>query len=100
VVRPIADDARRVVRAARERYDAILLPAAAGAAPRGRGSAGGTAFETLWSFAGLPAVSMPLLQLSGGLPLGVQAAGPLHNDGRFLRAIRWLVNEFVNRGHS
>ena len=83
-----------------EHYDAILLPAAAGPAPSGPGSAGSAVFENLWSFAGLPAASMPLLQLSGGLPLGVQAAGPLHNDGRFLRALRWLVNEFVNRGRS
>ena len=83
-----------------EHYDAILLPAAAGPAPRGPGATGSVGLENLWSFAGLPAVSMPLLQLSGGLPLGVQAAGPLHNDGRFLRAVRWLVNEFVNRSRA
>jgi len=45
-------------------------------------------------------LSMPLLHLSSGLPLGVQAAGSLHSDGRFLRAMRWLVNEFVNRSGS
>ncbi|MGE5160444.1 MAG: amidase [Betaproteobacteria bacterium] len=83
-----------------ERYDAILSPAALGGAPAGLGSGGSAIMQNVWTFAGLPAVSMPLLHLSGGLPLGVQAAGPLRNDGRFLRAIRWLVNEFVNRGRS
>jgi Asp-tRNA(Asn)/Glu-tRNA(Gln) amidotransferase A subunit family amidase len=83
-----------------EHYDAILMPAAAGPAPRRPGETGPAVFENLWSFAGLPTVSMPLLQLSGGLALGVQAAGPLHHDGRLLRAVRWLVNEFVNRSRE
>jgi len=83
-----------------ERYDAILLPAALGAAPRGLASTGNPIMQTVWSFAGLPSVSMPLLTLSHGLPLGVQAVGKLHDDGRFLRAIRWLVNEFVKRSRS
>ncbi|MDZ7652976.1 MAG: amidase [Burkholderiaceae bacterium] len=83
-----------------EHYDAILLPAALGGAPRGLASTGNPIMQTVWSFAGLPTVSMPLLNLSNGLPLGVQAAGALHNDGRLLRAIRWLVNEFVTRGYS
>ena len=83
-----------------ERYDAILSPAALGGAPAGLASGGGSIMQNVWSFGGLPTLSMPLLHLSSGLPLGVQAAGPLHNDGRFLRAMRWLVNEFVNRSGS
>jgi Asp-tRNA(Asn)/Glu-tRNA(Gln) amidotransferase A subunit family amidase len=83
-----------------EHYDAILSPAALGAAPAGLASTGDSVMQKVWSFAGLPTLSMPLLHLSGGLPLGIQAAGPLHNDGRFLRAVRWLVNEFVKRGSS
>jgi Asp-tRNA(Asn)/Glu-tRNA(Gln) amidotransferase A subunit family amidase len=54
----------------------------------------------VWSFAGLPAASLPLLNLSGPLPLGVQAVGRRRDDGRFLRAVRWLVNEFVNRSRT
>ena len=83
-----------------ERYDAILCPAALGGAPKGLACAGDPIMQTVWNFAGLPALSMPLLALSGGLPLGVQAVGAMHNDGRLLRAVRWLVNEFVNRGSS
>ncbi len=83
-----------------EHYDAILSPAALGAAPAGLASTGDPIMQTVWTFAGLPALSMPLLQLSGGMPLGVQAVGALHNDGRLLRASRWLVDEFVKRSHA
>lgn len=80
-----------------EHYDAILSPSALGAAPAGLESTGDPIMQTVWSFAGLPSLSMPLLALSSGLPLGVQAVGALHNDGRLLRSCRWLVDEFVRR---
>jgi Asp-tRNA(Asn)/Glu-tRNA(Gln) amidotransferase A subunit family amidase len=80
-----------------ERYDAILSPAALGPAPRGLASTGNPLMQTVWTFAGMPAVSLPLLTLDGGLPLGVQAVGPLHHDARLLRACRWLVQAFEER---
>jgi Asp-tRNA(Asn)/Glu-tRNA(Gln) amidotransferase A subunit family amidase len=83
-----------------EHYDAILSPAALGAAPAGLASTGDSIMQKVWGFAGLPTLSMPMLHLSSGLPLGIQAAGALYNDGRLLRAVRWLVNEFVRRGSS
>jgi Asp-tRNA(Asn)/Glu-tRNA(Gln) amidotransferase A subunit family amidase len=79
-----------------DRYDAILSPAALGPAPLGLGSTGNPLMQTVWTFAGLPAVSLPLLSVAG-LPLGVQAVGPLHHDGRLLRACRWLVQAFQQR---
>lgn len=82
-----------------EHYDAILTPAAIGAAPAS-GSTADPRLQNVWGFAGLPALSLPLLTLSGGLPYGVQAVGPMHDDGRLLRALRWLVNEFVNRSNA
>ena len=74
-----------------QRYDAILTPAAPGTAPKGLGSTGDPSFCTLWTLAGLPAVSLPLLQGSNGLPLGVQLVGRRHFDARLLRTARWLV---------
>ena len=56
--------------------------------------------QTVWSFAGLPALNLPLLRLSGGLPLGIQAVGGWGNDARLLRSCRWLVDEFVRRAQS
>lgn len=83
-----------------DQYDAILSPAALGPAPRGLGSTGNPLMQTVWTFAGLPALSLPLLTLDGGLPLGVQAVGPLHHDGRLLRGCRWLVQEFLARSQA
>ncbi len=74
-----------------QRYDAILTPAATGTAPRGLDSTGDPAFCTLWTLCGMPALSVPLMQGSNGLPLGVQLVGPRHGDGRLLRTARWLV---------
>ena len=78
-------------------YDAILCPAALGTAPLGLASTGNPIMQTVWSFAGLPSVNLPLLNLSNGLPLGVQAVGAHQNDARLLRSSRWLVSEFVKR---
>lgn len=74
-----------------QRYDAILTPAAAGAAPKGLASTGDPSFCTLWTLCGMPAVSLPLLQGANGLPLGVQLVGPRDGDARLLRTSRWLA---------
>lgn len=74
-----------------QRYDAILTPAAPGPAPRGLASTGDPSFCTLWTLCGMPAVSLPLLQGTNGLPLGVQIVGPRDGDARLLRTARWLA---------
>ena len=74
-----------------QRYDAILTPAAPGAAPKGTAATGDPSFCTLWTLCGMPAVSLPLLQSSNGLPLGVQLVGPRDGDARLLRTARWLA---------
>jgi len=74
-----------------QRYDAILTPAATGAAPRGLSSTGDPVFCTLWTLCGMPAISLPLLHNASGLPLGVQLVGPRDGDARLLRTARWLA---------
>ena len=74
-----------------QRYDAILTPAAPGAAPKGLASTGDPSFCTLWTLCGMPSISLPLLQAAGGLPLGVQLVGPRDGDARLLRTARWLA---------
>ncbi|HKX48961.1 MAG TPA: amidase [Candidatus Binatia bacterium] len=74
-----------------QRYDAILTPAAHGAAPNGLASTGDPSFCTLWTLCGMPALSLPLLQSSAGMPLGVQLVGPRYSDVRLLRTARWLA---------
>jgi Asp-tRNA(Asn)/Glu-tRNA(Gln) amidotransferase A subunit family amidase len=73
------------------RYDAILTPAATGTAPRGLASTGDPVFCTLWTFAGMPALTAPLLRGENGLPLGAQLVGRRGEDARLLRTARWLV---------
>ncbi len=73
-----------------QRYDAILTPAAQSAAPKGLDSTGDPSFCTLWTLCGMPAISLPLLQSTNGLPLGVQLVGPRHGDARLLRTAKWL----------
>jgi Asp-tRNA(Asn)/Glu-tRNA(Gln) amidotransferase A subunit family amidase len=74
-----------------QRYDAILTPAAPGPAPKGLESTGDPSFCTLWTLCGMPAVSLPLLQATNGLPIGVQLVGPRHGDARLLRTAKWLA---------
>ena len=74
-----------------ERYDAILTPAAPGTAPKGLAATGDPSFCTLWTLCGMPAISLPLMQGSDGLPLGVQLVGRRGFDARLLRTARWLV---------
>jgi len=74
-----------------QRYDAILTPAAPSAAPKGLSATGDPSFCTLWTLCGMPAISLPLLQSTSGLPIGVQLVGPRLGDARLLRTARWLA---------
>ena len=75
-----------------ERCDAILCPAAPGPAPRDIETTGDPVFNSLWTFCGLPAVTLPLLTATNGLPMGVQLVGSHGNDARLLRTARWLYD--------
>jgi Asp-tRNA(Asn)/Glu-tRNA(Gln) amidotransferase A subunit family amidase len=74
-----------------DRYDAIVTPAAPGEAPRGLDSTGNPVFNGLWTLAGVPAVTLPLLEGPNRLPVGVQIVGRRREDARLLRTARWLV---------
>ncbi len=83
-----------------ERYDAIVTPAAAGEAPPGLDSTGSPAFCTIWTYLGVPAVTLPLLIGGNGLPIGVQMVGRRLNDGRLLRTARWLTQTLREDGQD
>jgi Asp-tRNA(Asn)/Glu-tRNA(Gln) amidotransferase A subunit family amidase len=89
------DEAQKLGAAMRdyfEPYDAIITPATVGVAPRGLGSTGDPAFCSLWTLLGLPAVSLPLLEVEGGLPLGVQLVGAPNADAQLLRTAAALAS--------
>ncbi|MDA8585167.1 amidase [Rhodobacteraceae bacterium] len=71
-------------------FDAIIAPSASGEAPKFGNGTGDPIFCTLWTLAGLPCISLPLLVGGNGLPIGVQLIGPAEKDDRLLRTARWL----------
>ena len=79
-----------------EEFDAIVTPAATGEAPPDLTTTGSPIFCTLWTFAGLPCVSLPLLQGSHGLPMGVQLVADYGDDARLLRTARWLTEHLTH----
>jgi len=76
-------------------YDAIIAPASTGEAPRFGPSTGDPIFCTLWTLAGLPSVTLPLLVGDTGLPIGVQVIGAAEKDDRLLRTARWLQHHIA-----
>lgn len=72
------------------RFDAIVTPASTGPAPAGLGATGSPAFNFLWTYLGMPAVSLPLLSI-GTLPLGVQLVAKRGEDGKLLAASQRLM---------
>jgi len=77
------------------RCDAILCPAALGPAPEGLESTGDSIFNGLWTLCGTPAVTLPLLTASNGLPMGVQLVAARGDDARLMRTARWLSDRMT-----
>lgn len=75
------------------RCDAILVPSAPGPAPRGFESTGDSIFNGLFTFTGHPAVTLPVLKDTAGMPMGVQLVGRRGEDARLLRTSRWLHHQ-------
>lgn len=72
--------------------DAIITPPAPGTPPAlSEGITGAPVFNGVWTYLGMPCVSVPLLEVNG-MPVGVQLVAQRRDDGRLLRTARWLVN--------
>ena len=74
-----------------KRYDALVTPAATGEAPLGLDSTGNPVFSTIWTYCGVPVVTVPLLTGASGMPIGAQLVCRRGHDARLLRTARWLV---------
>ena len=72
-------------------FDAIIAPSAIGEAPFvSEATTGDPIFCTLWTLAGLPSITLPLLVGKNEMPIGVQLIGEAEHDGRLLRTANWL----------
>lgn len=80
-------------------FDAIITPATAGEAPAGLDATGSPAFCTLWTFTGMPCVTLPLMQGPNGLPLGVQLVGKKFEDAQLMRTASWL-NQYIEQASA
>lgn len=78
-------------------YDAILTPAALGAAPLYGDGTGDPVCCTVWTLCGLPCITMPLLTGTDDLPVGVQLVGARNEDDRLLRTSRWFLEQLQNQ---
>ncbi len=71
-------------------FDVILTPATMSVAPVGLESTGSPIFCTIWTLCGTPAITLPILRGSGGMPMGVQLVAERGADARLLRTAGWL----------
>lgn len=91
------EPAYRTIAMAMRGFSAILTAAALGPAPEGFAITGSPIMNGLWTYLGMPALSLPLLEAKG-LPVGVQLVGLRHDDARLLRTGRWLADAVTGQG--
>lgn len=77
-------------------YDAILCPAALGEAPLlSEGTTGDAVCQKIWTFAGLPTLTLPLFEGDANMPMGLQLVGAQEEDDRLFRSARWLESHLA-----
>jgi len=73
------------------KFDAVLVPAATGLAPRGLEETGSSIFNGLWTLLHVPCVGLPTAIGDAGLPFGIQLIGARLSDARLLAAAKLLA---------
>ena len=89
------DEYRRWLDGVCEKSDAIVTIPATGEAPEGLSSTGDASFCSLWTQAGMPAVSIPSGFGPRGLPLGLQVVGRYREDEHALQVSAWVESAFA-----
>ncbi len=69
-------------------FDALLAPATRGPAPDAT-TTGDPAFNSPWSYTGLPVASLPAGWSADGLPLSIQLVGPPWSEAELLATAAW-----------
>ncbi len=78
-------------------YHAIITPATTGYPPKGLTHTGSPEFCTIWTYLGMPALTLPLIEGSSKLPLGVQLVGEKYDDVRLLQTANWLFKNIKKK---
>lgn len=96
--RRVYEEAQAECNAARARFDRaladnsiLLMPAAPGEAPPFERGTGDPVFNSAWTMLHVPCLSLPLMGVDGGLPLGLQLIARRGNDSAMLAHARLLA---------
>jgi Asp-tRNA(Asn)/Glu-tRNA(Gln) amidotransferase A subunit family amidase len=74
----------------------VTLPSC-GPAPKGLASTGNAVFNAMWTYLGVPCVTLPLMTVDG-MPCGVQLIAKRRDEGRLLAVARWVEDQVAERG--
>jgi aspartyl-tRNA(Asn)/glutamyl-tRNA(Gln) amidotransferase subunit A len=80
---------RHAVTRALAEVDALVTPSTVTAAPAGLESTGDPRFNSPWSHAGVPTVSIPCALTAAGMPLSLQLIGAAWSEARLLAIATW-----------
>jgi aspartyl-tRNA(Asn)/glutamyl-tRNA(Gln) amidotransferase subunit A len=69
--------------------DILVTPSTPTPAPRDLGTTGDARFQSPWTHAGVPTLTLPTGLSQDGMPLGLQLIAPALEEERLLRAARW-----------
>ena len=75
------------------KFDAIITPAAPGQAPRDLMNTGNAIFNGYWTMLGVPAISLPLLEGTDGLPIGIQVITSWNKEAELLDISKIMLNQ-------
>ncbi len=79
-----------------KKLDALITPATVGTATV-PSTTGDPAFNSPWSYTGLPTVSFPIGLASDGLPLAAQLTGQFVNDAALINVAEWCEQAIRSR---
>jgi Asp-tRNA(Asn)/Glu-tRNA(Gln) amidotransferase A subunit family amidase len=74
-----------------DKVDVLVCPSAPGEAPAGVEFTGDPRFNSIWTLAGTPCVTLPAGTGTKRLPLGLQLVGLRHEDDRLLSTAAWVA---------
>lgn len=97
VIREVAD-LRLKLAETYEGVDVLITPVATGPAPKSLSATGSPAFNSSWTLAGNPVITLPLFNAIGsGLPIGCQFIAGFAEDDLLLAAANKLMTAFTQR---
>lgn len=82
-------------------FHVLLCPSAPGPAPVGIEATGDPRFSLIWTYTGLPTLTLPYCLSRSGLPLGLQLMAPLNREADLLAVGREMESIFrFSRRHA